>query len=124
MKINELTTKDTKNKAYPKYKPSGVEWLEDVPAHWVVKRAGLAFSIQLGKMLQPDTSASEDEQFEYLKALHVQWETIQTNELPVMWASNLSFACLNFGFISFGCNYPIFHSSQFLPVYEVLNKYW
>ena len=27
----ELTTKGTKNKAYPKYKPSGVEWLGDVP---------------------------------------------------------------------------------------------
>jgi len=26
------------NKAYPKYKPSGVEWLGDVPEHWGVKR--------------------------------------------------------------------------------------
>lgn len=25
----------------------------------------------------------------------------------------LSFACLNFGFSSFGCNYPIFHFGQF-----------
>jgi hypothetical protein len=25
--------------AYPKYKPSGVEWLGDVPEHWDVKRA-------------------------------------------------------------------------------------
>ena len=24
-------------KPYPKYKPSGVEWLGDVPAHWDVK---------------------------------------------------------------------------------------
>ena len=23
---------------YPKYKPSGVEWLGEVPAHWEVKR--------------------------------------------------------------------------------------
>jgi len=97
----DITTEDTEGtekgnkkfrefrafRGYPKYKPSGVEWLGDVPEHWGVKRAGLAFSIQLGKMLQPDTSTSEDEQFEYLKALHVQWETIQTNDLPVMWAS-------------------------------------
>jgi hypothetical protein len=27
--------------------------------------------------------------------------------------SNLSFACLDFGFISFGCNYPVFHFSPF-----------
>nr|NJM02403.1 hypothetical protein [Desulfobacula sp.] len=94
----DITTEDTEGtekgnkqfrafRGYPKYKPSGVEWLGDVPEHWEVKRAGLAFSIQLGKMLQPGTSTSEDEQFEYLKALHVQWETIQTNDLPVMWAS-------------------------------------
>lgn len=25
--------------AYPKYKPSGVEWLGDVPEHWEVKRS-------------------------------------------------------------------------------------
>jgi type I restriction enzyme S subunit len=27
-----------KHPAYPKYKPSGVEWLGDVPEHWDVKR--------------------------------------------------------------------------------------
>lgn len=26
------------NKTYPKYKPSGVEWLGDVPEHWEIKR--------------------------------------------------------------------------------------
>ena len=39
----DVTTKNTKsikNKAYPKYKPSGVEWLGDVPDHWGVKRIG------------------------------------------------------------------------------------
>ncbi|MBU3918256.1 restriction endonuclease subunit S, partial [bacterium] len=38
---NDVTTKHTKgtkNKAYPKYKPSGVEWLGDVPEHWGVKK--------------------------------------------------------------------------------------
>ena len=25
-------------KPYPKYKPSGVEWLGNVPEHWEVKR--------------------------------------------------------------------------------------
>ena len=25
---------------YPKYKPSGVEWLGDVPEHWDVTRLG------------------------------------------------------------------------------------
>ncbi len=30
--------------AYPKYKPSGVEWLGDVPAHWDVARAKVDIS--------------------------------------------------------------------------------
>ena len=32
-------------KAYPKYKPSGVEWLGEVPEHWATKR--LKYSAQL-----------------------------------------------------------------------------
>lgn len=31
-----------KRKTYPKYKPSGVEWLGDVPEHWEVKRLKMA----------------------------------------------------------------------------------
>ena len=31
--------------AYPKYKPSGVEWLGDVPAHWEVKRGRFAMRV-------------------------------------------------------------------------------
>ena len=37
----EEKTKGAKmsRKTYPKYKPSGIEWLGDVPEHWEVKRA-------------------------------------------------------------------------------------
>jgi type I restriction enzyme S subunit len=73
--------------AYPKYKPSGVEWLGDLPEQWEVKRAGLMFQIQLGKMLQPDESGPLDAEVPYLKAQHVQWETVRTSDLPSMWAS-------------------------------------
>ena len=31
---------------YPDYKPSGVEWLGDVPAHWGVRRARLIFVLE------------------------------------------------------------------------------
>lgn len=68
-------------------KPSGIAWLGDIPEHWDVKRTNFAFSIQLGKMLQPEASSKDDSQVEYLKALHVQWEKVDTNNLPVMWAS-------------------------------------
>ena len=73
---------------YPKYKPSGIEWLGDVPEHWEVKPVKLGFDIQLGKMLQPDASGPQDSEVHYLKAQHVQWETVQTVDLPTMWASS------------------------------------
>ena len=76
-----------KTKAYPNYKTSGVEWLGDVPEHWEVKKVGFLFSVQLGKMLQPDSASGNDELVPYLKALHVQWEKINFDDLPEMWAS-------------------------------------
>jgi len=36
------------NKAYPKYKPSGVEWLGDMPEHWEVKKLKFISSIRYG----------------------------------------------------------------------------
>jgi len=32
-------------RAYPKYKPSGVEWLDEVPAHWDVKRGRFCMDV-------------------------------------------------------------------------------
>ena len=44
--VTPKNTKGPKNKAYPKYKPSGVEWLGDVPEHWEVKRLSFIFKIK------------------------------------------------------------------------------
>ena len=50
------------NKAYPRYKPSGVEWLGDVPAHWGIKRTRFLLSLNPSKKeiihLDPDTEIS------------------------------------------------------------------
>lgn len=34
--------------AYPKYKPSGIEWLGDMPEHWEVRRLKHLGSIRYG----------------------------------------------------------------------------
>ena len=39
---------------YPKYKPSGVEWLGDVPEHWEIWKLAHAFSI-IGSGTTPKT---------------------------------------------------------------------
>ena len=43
-------------KPYPAYKPSGVEWLGDVPTHWEARRLG-----QIGILLKGGGGSKEDE---------------------------------------------------------------
>ena len=71
----------------PKYKDSGVEWLGEVPEHWKVVAVKRCYSIQLGKMLQNHANQSTDIEVPYLKAQHVQWFSIRTEDAPKMWAS-------------------------------------
>lgn len=52
-----------KRKPYPKYKPSGVEWLGDVPEHWQVKR--LKYSASINDEVLPETT-SPDAEFDYV----------------------------------------------------------
>ena len=57
-----MATLAAKYKGYPAYKPSGVEWLGDVPAHWEVKRlkyvAELNPSASEARRLEPDMEVS------------------------------------------------------------------
>jgi len=39
-----MTTTTDDIRTYPAYKPSGVEWLGDIPEHWVVKNANYIFT--------------------------------------------------------------------------------
>jgi type I restriction enzyme S subunit len=50
-------------KAYPRYKPSGIGWLGDVPAHWSVKR--LKYSASINDEALPETT-SPDFEFQYV----------------------------------------------------------
>ena len=71
---------------YPAYKPSDVEWLGEVPAHWAVSMVKQNYTIQLGKMLQPRPNTPQDVEIPYLKAQHVQWFHVRTTDVPKMWA--------------------------------------
>ncbi|GAF24976.1 type I restriction-modification system, S subunit [Moorella thermoacetica Y72] len=72
---------------YPAYKPSGVQWLGKVPAHWEVKPVKRHYAIQLGKMLQTRPNNPDDVEVPYLKAQHIQWFSVRTSDAPRMWAS-------------------------------------
>ena len=43
--------------AYPNYKPSGVEWLGDVPAHWDVKRLSYLVTLKSGENITSEMIA-------------------------------------------------------------------
>ena len=72
---------------YPTYKPSGVEWLGEVPAHWELTRVRNHYAIKLGKMLQNNPNSPNDIEVPYLRAIHVQWFHVQTAPSPTMWAN-------------------------------------
>ena len=74
-------------KPYPAYKPSGVPWLGDVPEHWDVSAVKNGYQIQLGKMLQTVRQRPNDTEVPYLKAVHVQWLSVQSVDPPTMWAN-------------------------------------
>ncbi|MHC5730442.1 MAG: hypothetical protein ACYTXY_41310, partial [Nostoc sp.] len=44
------------------------------------------YKITLGKMLQNSAQSLEDIEVPYLKAQHIQWDNVLTEQLPTMWA--------------------------------------
>ncbi len=74
-------------RAYPEYKVSGILWSPMLPRGWDEIAVKHGYEIQLGKMLQATSSGLDDIEVPYIKALHVNWSNIQTEDLPLMWAS-------------------------------------
>ena len=74
-------------KPYPAYKELEIPWLEKVPTHWTVAEAKNFYEIQMGKMLQPQPAKPTDVEVPYLKAMNVQWYSVQTDNAQTMWAS-------------------------------------
>ena len=64
-------------------KPSGIEWLGDVPAHWVAPPLYLRYAVELGKMLDTNKISGEH-LMPYLRNVDVQWGRICIEELPQM----------------------------------------
>jgi len=62
-----------------------VEWLGEVPGHWSVTALKRGFDVTLGKMLQPDSTGSEDELLPYLRAANIHWEGVDSTDIKLMW---------------------------------------
>ncbi len=68
---------------YPSYKPSGVEWLGDVPAHWTIAGVGYRYEVALGKMLD-EKRITGRHLAPYVKNSDVQWDSINVTDLREM----------------------------------------
>lgn len=72
---------------YPEYRQASLKWASLIPSSWDDTSVKFCFYIQLGKMLQPKQEKIDDMEFPYLKALHVNWDNVETEILPKMFAS-------------------------------------
>ena len=68
---------------YPAYKPSGVEWLGDVPEHWEIAALRFRYAQCLGKMLD-SKQMTGSYLLPYLRNTDVQWDRINIECLPLM----------------------------------------
>jgi len=62
---------------------SGIPWLGEIPAHWYTPPVYSRFEVQLGKMLD-EKRIKRTHLAPYLRNVDVQWETINSADLPEM----------------------------------------
>ena len=67
----------------PRIKPSNVEWLGDVPAHWDVVALRHRYLQSLGKMLD-SKRITGTYLLPYIRNVDVQWDQINVDDLPTM----------------------------------------
>ena len=68
---------------YPAYKETFVPWIGKVPAHWVVAALRHRYEQCLGKMLD-SARITGNHLIPYLRNVDVQWDRINTSNLPIM----------------------------------------
>jgi type I restriction enzyme S subunit len=71
---------------YKKYKPSGIDWIGEIPDDWEIKRLKYLSEIVMGKML---TSENIGGSFlkPYLRAANLQWLRVDVSDIKEMWFS-------------------------------------
>ena len=83
--ISETVTKGL-DKSAP-LKPSGIEWIGNIPDDWEVTKISRLYSIQLGKMLQPEKKSSGDTYEPDICAANLSSGTFRLDEVKYMWIS-------------------------------------
>ena len=79
-------------KRYEKYKPSGIEWIGEVPETWECAKLKYYADVVLGKMLMSKPPQGEEDNYsleKYLKSKNIGWLEVFASEDDVeeMWFS-------------------------------------
>jgi type I restriction enzyme S subunit len=82
--INQAVTRGLDPQA--RLKPSGLDWLGPIPAHWEVKKLKYMSETVLGKMLTPNDKGGYVLK-PYLRAANLEWLTVNVNDVKEMWFS-------------------------------------
>ena len=64
-------------------KDSGVEWLGKIPNHWQISPVYARYEVALGKMLDAKRMSGDGLGL-YLRNIDVQWDSVNTHDLPQM----------------------------------------
>ncbi|WP_290798210.1 restriction endonuclease subunit S [Flavihumibacter sp. UBA7668] len=75
-----------KIKQYKKYKPSGQEWIGEIPEHWTVLPLKRIATAILGKMLTPEQKPGFVK-LPYLRAQNIRWFRPDISDVKEMWFS-------------------------------------
>ena len=75
-------------------KPSGIEWVGDVPGHWGVQRLKNVADVVLGKMLTTEAKSRDGAFKPYLRSTNVQWLKPEVRDVKEMWIANAEMAQL------------------------------
>lgn len=75
-------------------KPSGIEWLGEVPEHWEVQRLKNVADVVLGKMLTTEAKGGEGDFKPYLRSTNVQWLKPDVRDVKEMWIAKAEMAQL------------------------------
>ena len=76
-------------KQYEAYKDSGIQWLGEIPSHWVPSKLKHHCRIVLGKMLMSNPPKGQENQYtleKYLKSRNIGWMDLLLNDdVEEMW---------------------------------------
>ena len=81
--ITQCVTKGLNPKIL-EFKDSGIPWIGQIPKHWEVTKIKMYYKVILGKMLANNPSGIDDTLENYLSAINIKFEGVNTSEQKQM----------------------------------------